>query len=124
MSWQDRCAIVIELLERHFPEVRYQLTFRKDGGVWNMYAEARRNDHGPHQGTTLTFVGPVHSNTPEALPMLLLEKSRERILSWQEDGMMKIQERAGELAEARAELDRRLGANVGLEVLAKQLKDE
>lgn len=107
MSWQDRCVAIMDFLKTFNPEVDYNITFKKHKDEWQFSLNVLRNDKGQHSGSPLWYVS-VTSKDVEVLPDLLLDKVKQKLIEWQQDGMNKVIEQQKELQKAREELDKRM----------------
>jgi len=121
MNWQDKCVAVIDYLESHFPEVQYRIVFRKVKDGWSYIVESVRNDKGVHTGTAVTWLQVTDADI-ERLPLMMLEKCKQRVLEWQKEGLDVVRKQAEELEKARNELDKRLSSNVLLAQLEKRIE--
>lgn len=119
--WQEQCADIISLLEQHFPEVKYQIVFRKEKTEWLFTVEQTRNDKGPHHGAAFFWLQ-VKSEEVEKLPTLMLAKAKERIHQWQTEGLEAVRKQMEELTRVRDELDKRLFVTPAVEKLEMEVK--
>ena len=126
-NWQEQCAEILDYIESFFPDVRHEIKFRKDAreGVWIFTVEAIRTDWGPHYGAKvdqpyLRWLQ-IRGEDVERLPGEMMERVRQRILEWQQEGLEKVRKKALELEEVKNEMQKRLDASIGLDKIAEEI---